>query len=103
RRRHTRFSRDWSSDVCSSDLEKFALNVSRATYVTPTQLSQKKAPPANRRGSRGRTCSSRDMRLPARTSELVVHAQQVRAAELEKIGRASCRERAHLCEVDHAW
>src|SRR5690606_40877680 len=24
RRRHTRFSRDWSSDVCSSDLENFA-------------------------------------------------------------------------------
>src|SRR5690606_39878217 len=23
RRRHTRFSRDWSSDVCSSDLEKY--------------------------------------------------------------------------------
>src|SRR5690606_40121987 len=23
RRRHTRFSRDWSSDVCSSDLPKF--------------------------------------------------------------------------------
>src|SRR5690606_39990250 len=23
RRRHTRFSRDWSSDVCSSDLAKF--------------------------------------------------------------------------------
>src|SRR5690606_40147423 len=23
RRRHTRFSRDWSSDVCSSDLEGF--------------------------------------------------------------------------------
>src|SRR5690606_40184773 len=22
--RHTRFSRDWSSDVCSSDLERFA-------------------------------------------------------------------------------
>src|SRR5690606_41125846 len=27
RRRHTRFSRDWSSDVCSSDL--FALRLSR--------------------------------------------------------------------------
>src|SRR5256884_7366807 len=25
RRRHTRCSRDWSSDVCSSDLKKFAL------------------------------------------------------------------------------
>src|SRR5690606_40682707 len=24
-RRHTRFSRDWSSDVCSSDLQKFLL------------------------------------------------------------------------------
>src|SRR5690606_39957845 len=24
RRRHTRFSRDWSSDVCSSDLDEFA-------------------------------------------------------------------------------
>src|SRR5690606_39751566 len=24
RRRHTRFSRDWSSDVCSSDLKMFA-------------------------------------------------------------------------------
>src|SRR5690606_40733626 len=23
RRRHTRFSRDWSSDVCSSDLDKY--------------------------------------------------------------------------------
>src|SRR5690606_40422410 len=23
RRRHTRFSRDWSSDVCSSDLDEF--------------------------------------------------------------------------------
>src|SRR5690606_40944316 len=26
RRRHTRFSRDWSSDVCSSDLATEALN-----------------------------------------------------------------------------
>src|SRR5690606_40842410 len=27
RRRHTRFSRDWSSDVCSSDLFDFLLKV----------------------------------------------------------------------------
>src|SRR5690606_39384306 len=27
RRRHTRFSRDWSSDVCSSDLFKVDLNL----------------------------------------------------------------------------
>src|SRR5690606_40700588 len=29
RRRHTRFSRDWSSDVCSSDLIKDAVPVLR--------------------------------------------------------------------------
>src|SRR5690606_39909578 len=27
RRRHTRFSRDWSSDVCSSDLKKLDTNI----------------------------------------------------------------------------
>src|SRR5690606_39636847 len=26
RRRHTRFSRDWSSDVCSSDLQEVLVN-----------------------------------------------------------------------------
>src|SRR5690606_39336638 len=30
RRRHTRFSRDWSSDVCSSDLTQRRKNVSEA-------------------------------------------------------------------------
>src|SRR5690606_40911224 len=30
RRRHTRFSRDWSSDVCSSDLPHF--NIGRAAH-----------------------------------------------------------------------
>src|SRR5690606_39530364 len=32
RRRHTRFSRDWSSDVCSSDLH--AISVEAATTAT---------------------------------------------------------------------
>src|SRR5690606_40068191 len=35
RRRHTRFSRDWSSDVCSSDLEVRRL---RRLGVTRVQL-----------------------------------------------------------------
>src|SRR5690606_40455747 len=30
RRRHTRFSRDWSSDVCSSDLEMRVLRLDEA-------------------------------------------------------------------------
>src|SRR5690606_39799845 len=39
RRRHTRFSRDWSSDVCSSDLEELMLRFS--TYVRLVKLTLK--------------------------------------------------------------
>src|SRR5690606_40995955 len=35
RRRHTRFSRDWSSDVCSSDLELYDLYVKE--FIDRTQ------------------------------------------------------------------
>src|SRR5690606_10687073 len=42
RRRHTRFSRDWSSDVCSSDLknvkEKTAQSSSKNPVIAPTSL-----------------------------------------------------------------
>src|SRR2546422_3282901 len=40
RRRHTRCSRDWSSDVCSSDLVHGALNCSRFPCCT-------QSPPVN--------------------------------------------------------
>src|SRR5690606_36120592 len=33
RRRHTRFSRDWSSDVCSSDLKSIGKGQSEATIM----------------------------------------------------------------------
>src|SRR5439155_13896885 len=33
RRRHTRWPRDWSSDVCSSDLHRFKLTASRAQWI----------------------------------------------------------------------
>src|SRR5690606_25056739 len=33
RRRHTRFSRDWSSDVCSSDLSVWAWRAGRAATI----------------------------------------------------------------------
>src|SRR3989442_14049917 len=35
RRRHTRCGRDWSSDVCSSDLPTSETSVSSATMITP--------------------------------------------------------------------
>src|SRR5690606_41162770 len=33
RRRHTRFSRDWSSDVCSSDLDGINISVNIAPKI----------------------------------------------------------------------
>src|SRR5690606_41018803 len=45
RRRHTRFSRDWSSDVCSSDLELFTRGdqYKNDVYVLPKHLDEKVA------------------------------------------------------------
>src|SRR5690606_40903354 len=37
RRRHTRFSRDWSSDVCSSDLGEAVQDVFRSGLPAPMQ------------------------------------------------------------------
>src|SRR5690606_41367431 len=40
RRRHTRFSRDWSSDVCSSDLETMRrLRESEERYASTVELA----------------------------------------------------------------
>src|SRR5690606_40890756 len=96
RRRHTRFSRDWSSDVCSSDLahkirtEKIAIkDVKLRTFIADD--------------------SSRD--------DLVAHVYDVTYGVIKpqdnlviiddsivrgnKIGRASCRERGEdrVCVV----
>src|SRR6266550_1524117 len=38
RRRHTRCSRDWSSDVCSSDLQKQRVAIARALAMEPRGL-----------------------------------------------------------------
>src|SRR5690606_40161551 len=42
RRRHTRFSRDWSSDVCSSDLKVSYVNANTGTanIIAPEQTQR---------------------------------------------------------------
>src|SRR5690606_40611564 len=47
RRRHTRFSRDWSSDVCSSDLAKRRDCKHIATSVSENHFRQWELPPTN--------------------------------------------------------
>src|SRR5690606_40883430 len=84
RRRHTRFSRDWSSDVCSSDLVRL---VSRAVQRIDED-----------------GVWSEDEHVPAdvillgtgfRASEFLMpmRVTGVDGVDLHEIGRASCRER----------
>src|SRR5690349_24009013 len=93
RRRHTRSLRDWSSDVCSSDLPS-------APWATPARalfagfadrLVRRREP-----GSpKGRMVGGRGVELAAGSA--------VRRAELFEIGRASCRERGEGPVAGGRW
>src|SRR5438105_12439388 len=77
RRRHTRSTRDWSSDVCSSDLDQRFPRGGRggsADLAGDAGTALAEAPPDEAR-RRGRPHLTRDRGLVA------------------EIGRASCRER----------
>src|SRR5690606_39812409 len=88
RRRHTRFSRDWSSDVCSSDLERIDERRKTCRPVLAVAAEEPHAAPFDAGdqpitveldlvqppvAGRGRPGAGRELRI--------------------EIGRASCRER----------
>src|SRR5690606_40928293 len=90
RRRHTRFSRDWSSDVCSSDLQSIIVAPNpNWRMATPEEADE--------------WMMSRGFDIPVR--RMVGMEQEVPAEVLQalgagthdfvlsEIGRASCRER----------
>src|SRR2546422_9411890 len=79
RRRHTRCSRDWSSDVCSSDL----VGRPRTRRRRGVQL------PAGVSGDRG----CRDPGGASHGGERRGRRSASAGGELREIGRASCRER----------
>src|SRR5204862_1187880 len=83
RRRHTRSLRDWSSDVCSSDLE------SRRRLAPPFRLGKKEGRDAV--ATRGRGPDG---------GEGVEHALGAAAVQetprCHEIGRAACRERGGM-------
>src|SRR5438105_11779817 len=81
RRRHTRSTRDWSSDVCSSDLSR-PLQVQPAPHHRLSQSVELSARPLPAAGHR-------------RDGEHGPHQATLlrQPPPLEQIGRASCRER----------
>src|SRR2546429_1251876 len=81
RRRHTRCSRDWSSDVCSSDLNLTA----DYDFDMGTDVIGDQAPPRGGGGSSPAIWTADGKSVIVTTTE---HGR----SNLE-IGRASCRER----------
>src|SRR5690606_40688819 len=84
RRRHTTFSRDWSSDVCSSDLQVCDGNspLRAHGYATPksaAKISEAMATSQNQVVGSG--------------------AGRLRVSNNHEIGRASCRERVKIRSV----
>src|SRR5699024_11799424 len=90
RRRHTISKRDWSSDVCSSDLlgffQSFGNNGSKERTQAGIEYFGEKSAAAD-----------------AEVIALAIHALRDLGDykfKIEKIGRASCRERAKIKIVE---
>src|SRR5690606_40657057 len=88
RRRHTRFSRDWSSDVCSSDLayDKAKSRIEQIDQLM-AKIDQTPDPKA---------IAELQGRLTA--EQALIQNEQTKLQMYQmvaKIGRASCRERVY--------
>src|SRR5690606_40592268 len=94
RRRHTRFSRDWSSDVCSSDLSKnskrFRSNNPRRRRNMGRRFKQNSRSGRDNHFLCTRNISKRDENDRKKLPKI----KKIKG----KIGRASCRERVKVAE-----
>src|SRR5690606_40553872 len=88
RRRHTRFSRDWSSDVCSSDLElEQTGKIPRGWIAGAYNVEEWRV-------KGGNWVKLRDVSLSYNLGSI----KQLKDLTI-KIGRASCRERVEISVV----
>src|SRR5690606_40324444 len=102
RRRHTRFSRDWSSDVCSSDLGRRP-PPGKSSGDRPPVQGPTPPGPAHRRGrgtSPYRGCFPPHFKIAEGEFPKTMSAP---VTEKSKIGRASCRERGENAGVGGGW
>src|SRR5690625_5848036 len=79
RRRHTRWPRDWSSDVCSSDLKEYSAN-----HIIIATGAQSRVLPSLKQDGKKIIGYREAMSLKEQPKSMIV---------VGKIGRASCRER----------
>src|SRR5690606_40458639 len=93
----TRFSRDWSSDVCSSDLSVVCLMPALQFHGIGTQLPAEiwLAVPRGTRVPQLSAPPVRVVRVAPDVFDLGVEEHRVegQTVRVYKIGRASCRER----------
>src|SRR5690606_40360262 len=95
RRRHTRFSRDWSSDVCSSDLLK-GLNM--PVFATTGNHDYESAGYIELEEVRQVLRDNGVEVLDDLKTEIEIKGKKLKIYGL-KIGRASCRERVEISMV----
>src|SRR5690606_40120378 len=98
RRRHTRFSRDWSSDVCSSDLLLLFSNALMLGSIRGNgiRIHERQFPDVYESVQ----TLSKEMGLKAVPDVFVIQSEG--ALNAFEIGRASCRERVKMCVVGGA-
>src|SRR5699024_12099091 len=98
RRRHTRSKRDWSSDVCSSDLPPFINAVALIkTDLSPIALLdalQSLEQDAGRIRTRHWGERTLDLDILLFNEQTIEHPR----LKVPQIGRASCRERGEIEE-----
>src|SRR5690606_40445746 len=90
RRRHTRFSRDWSSDVCSSDLEEFRTKIAEDAFVEYEEVYS---------GLYYGTLKSEVERIWNAGKTVIFDVDVKGGISLKsyfEIGRASCRDRVKI-------
>src|SRR5690606_40761696 len=97
---HTRFSRDWSSDVCSSDL-RTEERESRPQWSRSGTLVFRAGndwfqwQPGKGIAQAASVQAARDPATEAKPDDL--RDRQLRLIETLEIGRASCREGGEIC------